>query len=54
INKKAKESIATKAKSNDLISAAEKQRSDYVQMIQMALQSAGWNLIIKYPENHLN
>lgn len=47
INRKAKELIASKAKNTPLLSTAEKQKSEYLKMMEMALQSAGWKLIIK-------
>jgi Protein of unknown function (DUF4230) len=47
INRKAKELIASKAKNTPLLATAEKQKSEYLTMMEMALQSAGWKLIIK-------
>ena len=47
INRKAKELIASKAKNTPFLSTAEKQKSEYLKMMEMALQSAGWKLIIK-------
>jgi len=47
INRKAKELIASKAKNTPLLATAEKQKSEYISMMEMALQSAGWKLIIK-------
>ena len=47
INKKAKELIITKAKNTSLISTAEEQKKEYISMMEMALQSAGWKLVVK-------
>ena len=47
IQKKAKNLIAEKAKNTPLIAEAEKQKAEYLKMIDMALTSAGWKLIIK-------
>ncbi|HRG42282.1 MAG TPA: DUF4230 domain-containing protein [Saprospiraceae bacterium] len=47
IQKKAKNLIADKAKNTPLIAEAEKQKAEYLKMIDMALTSAGWKLIIK-------
>ena len=47
INKKAKELIASKAKNTPLLAAAEKQKNDYLIMMDMALKSGGWKLVIK-------
>ncbi|MFZ1748784.1 MAG: DUF4230 domain-containing protein [Saprospiraceae bacterium] len=47
INRKAKELIASKAKNTPLIAAAEKQKKEYLMMMDMALRSAGWTLVIK-------
>ncbi|HQV97694.1 MAG: DUF4230 domain-containing protein [Saprospiraceae bacterium] len=47
IQKKAKNLIAEKAKNTPLIAEAEKQKAEYIKMIDMALTSAGWKLIIK-------
>lgn len=54
INKKAKELIATKAKNTPLLQAAEKQKSEYLKMMDMALTSAGWKLVIKDHQALLN
>ena len=47
IQKKAKNLIANKAKNTPLIAEAEKQKAEYLKMIDMALTSAGWKLVIK-------
>lgn len=47
IQRKAKAFIAEKAKSTSLIAEAEKQKSEYLKMMEMALKSGGWKLIIK-------
>jgi len=47
IQKKAKNLIANKAKNTPLITEAEKQKAEYLKMIDMALTSAGWKLVIK-------
>lgn len=54
INKKAKEYIATKANNAELLATAEKQKTEYIKMMEMALQSAGWSLVIKVPKEYLN
>lgn len=55
VNKKAKEFIASKAKNNTiLLQTAEKQKLDYLKMMEMALQSAGWTLIVKHPTQILH
>lgn len=54
INKKAKDYIATKANNTELLATAEKQKTEYIKMMEMALQSAGWSLIIKVPKEFLN
>jgi len=47
INKKAKDFIASKAKTTQILQKAEEQKQDYIQMIDMALKSGGWQLVIK-------
>lgn len=47
IQRKAKELIANKAKNTQLIETAEKQKEEYIKMMEMALKSGGWKLIIK-------
>jgi Protein of unknown function (DUF4230) len=47
INKKAKELIITKAKNTSLLSTAEAQKKEYISLMEMALQSAGWKLVVK-------
>lgn len=47
INNKAKQLIASKAKNTPLLAEAEKQKDEYIRMIDMALKSGGWNLIVK-------
>lgn len=54
INKKAKDYIATKANNTELLATAEKQKTEYIKMMEMALQSAGWALVIKVPKEYLN
>lgn len=54
INKKAKDFIATKANNAELLAVAEKQKTEYINMMDMALQSAGWTLVIKFPKELLN
>jgi len=54
INKKAKDFIAAKANNAQLLATAEKQKSEYIKMMEMALQSAGWTLVIKFPKELLN
>lgn len=46
IQRKAKELIAAKAKETPLLAAAEKQKTEYIKMIEMALLSGGWKLKI--------
>lgn len=47
INKKAKDFIASKAKTTQILQTAENQKKDYIKMMEMALNSGGWKLIIK-------
>jgi hypothetical protein len=47
INKKAKDFIAAKAKTTQILQKAEEQKQDYIQMMDMALKSGGWQLVIK-------
>ena len=54
INRKAKELTANKAKNTSLVAAAENQKSEYIKMMEMALQSAGWRLKIRGSEQILN
>jgi Protein of unknown function (DUF4230) len=54
INKKAKELIANKAKNTPLIAAAELQKNEYIKMMEMALKSGGWTLVIKNKQPPLN
>ncbi len=54
INKKAKDLIASKAKNTPLLATAEKQKNDYLKMIDMALKSGGWTLVIKNTPPPLN
>jgi Protein of unknown function (DUF4230) len=54
INKKAKDYIATKANNAELLATAEKQKMEYIKMMEMALQSAGWSLVIKVHKEYLN
>ncbi|MBK8349483.1 MAG: DUF4230 domain-containing protein [Saprospiraceae bacterium] len=49
INQKAKALIASKANNDALLAAAEKQKSEYIKMMEMALQSGGWKLVVKQP-----
>lgn len=54
IQKKAKAYIASKATSAQLLEAAEKQKNDYLKMIEMALRSGGWTFEIKGAKPLLN
>ena len=54
INKKAKQLIATKAKNTPLLAEAEKQKTEYIKMMDMALKSGGWQLVIKTRQPSLN
>lgn len=54
INKKAKQLIATKAKNTPLLEEAEKQKTEYIKMMDMALKSGGWQLVIKNSQPALN
>jgi hypothetical protein len=54
INKKAKDYIASKAKTTNLLTVAENQKAEYIKMMEMALKSGGWSLVIKYHQPHLN
>lgn len=47
INKKAKDFIASKAKTKQILQKAEDQKQDYIKMMEMALKSGGWKLVIK-------
>jgi|JI7StandDraft_1071085.scaffolds.fasta_scaffold00998_6 hypothetical protein len=47
INKKAKDFIASKAKTTQILQKAEDQKQDYIKMMEMALKSGGWKLVIK-------
>lgn len=47
INKKAKDFIASKAKTTQILQKAEDQKQDYIKMMEMALKSGGWRLVIK-------
>lgn len=47
ISKSAKNLITSKAKNTPLITTAEKQKDEYLRMMDMALKSGGWQLIIK-------
>jgi hypothetical protein len=47
INKKAKDFIASKAKTAQILQTAEAQKQDYIKMMDMALKSGGWKLVIK-------
>ncbi|MBK8052237.1 MAG: DUF4230 domain-containing protein [Saprospiraceae bacterium] len=54
INKRAKQLIATKAKNTPLLAEAEKQKSEYIKMMEMALKSGGWQLVVKNRPAPLN
>lgn len=54
INKKAKALIAAKAKNTPLIATAEKQKEEYLRMMDMALKSGGWKLVVKNSTPPLN
>ncbi len=47
INKNAKSYIAGKQNTAQLIHKAEQEKQDYLNMMQLALQSAGWKLVVK-------
>lgn len=47
INKDAKNLINLKAKNTPLLAEAEKQKENYLQIMRMALESAGWKLVIQ-------
>lgn len=47
IHKRAKEFIAGKAVGASLLAEAEKQKNEYLKMVEMALLSAGWTFEIK-------
>jgi hypothetical protein len=47
INKKAKALIEEKALSAKLIEQADQQKEDFIMMLEMALSSIGWKLVIK-------
>jgi Protein of unknown function (DUF4230) len=47
INKKAKDFIASKAKTTQILQKAEAQKQDYLKMMEMALKSGGWKFVIK-------
>ena len=47
INKNAKSYIAGKGNTAQLIQKAEQEKKEYLYMIQIALQSAGWKLVVK-------
>lgn len=54
INKRAKQLISTKAKNTPLLSEAEKQKTEYIKMMEMALKSGGWSLVVKNKQPILN
>ncbi|MFZ1457390.1 MAG: DUF4230 domain-containing protein [Saprospiraceae bacterium] len=54
INKRAKQLIAMKAKNTPLLTEAEKQKSEYIKMMEMALKSGGWQLVVKNRPAPLN
>ncbi|MBK9255959.1 MAG: DUF4230 domain-containing protein [Saprospiraceae bacterium] len=54
INKKAKQFIAEKANTSALFKTAEEQKKDYILMMDMALRSMGWKLVIKPQSEFLN
>ena len=47
MNKKGKDFIASKAKTTQILQKAEVQKQDYIKMMEMALKSGGWKLVIK-------
>lgn len=47
INKDAKNLINLKAKQTPLLAEAEKQKDNYLKMMKMALESAGWKLVVQ-------
>ncbi len=46
ISKKAKEKIAKNPALEQLLAKAEKEKEQYLRMMEMAIKSAGWNLIV--------
>jgi lipopolysaccharide export LptBFGC system permease protein LptF len=50
INKKAKEKIADNPAMSQLLVKAESQKTQYLSMMDIALKSAGWKLIVKESE----
>lgn len=50
INTKAKEYIRTKISHTNAYQAALEQRKDYIDLMDMALKSVGWSLLIKGPD----
>lgn len=53
INKKAKDLISSNTNTEQLILKAEQEKQTYIDMIQIALSSAGWKLVVK-SNSHLN
>ncbi len=49
INSRAKQYVAEKAKDSDLLSAAEEQKQDLIDMLNLLVQAGGWNLKIDEP-----
>ncbi|NNF33853.1 MAG: DUF4230 domain-containing protein [Saprospiraceae bacterium] len=49
INSRAKEYVAEKAKDSDLLQAAEEQKQDLIDMINLLIQSGGWTLKVQEP-----
>ena len=47
INKNAKALIASKGNTSQLLEKAEKEKQDYLNMMEIALKSVGWKFIIK-------
>ena len=49
INSRAKEYVAEKAKDSDLLQAAEEQKQELIDMLNLLIQAGGWSLKIKEP-----
>ncbi len=47
INKNAKDLISNNANTDQLIRKAEQEKKTYVDMMQIALSSAGWKFVVK-------
>ena len=49
INSRAKEYVAEKAKDSDLLQAAEEQKQELIDMLNLLIQAGGWSLHIEEP-----